>query len=155
MMREAVVAIEDARFLDHPGIDLDPYRRHLRLLKTDAGDRIATLRRGMSENEAVARVLADTIASRHGYAGDHDTYDDPQNADLIRVIDRRRGLPARHLGHRPGRGGQGRRDRDAGQRTAEGSRGASAADRGDDRRLPSRRLLRALPGAREIGRAHV
>ena len=79
--------------LDHPAIDLDPYLQHLDQLEADARERIPSLRRGMSEAESVARVLADTIANRHGYMGDNDTFDDPQNADIIRVIDRRRGLP--------------------------------------------------------------
>ena len=79
--------------LDHPGIDLAPYIQHLDQMEADARERIPALRRGMSETEAIARILSDTIANRHGYAGDHDTFDDPQNADLIRVIDRRRGLP--------------------------------------------------------------
>lgn len=79
--------------LDHPGIDLAPYLQHLDQMEADARERIPALRRGMSEAEAIARILSDTIGSRHGYAGDHDTFDDPQNADLIRVIDRRRGLP--------------------------------------------------------------
>ena len=48
------------------------------------------IRRGMSEIDAIARALSDTIATRHGYAGDQATFDDPQNGDLIRVIDRRR-----------------------------------------------------------------
>jgi regulator of sirC expression with transglutaminase-like and TPR domain len=79
--------------LDHPGINLAPYIQHLDQMEADARERIPALRRGMSETEAIARILSDTIANRHGYAGDHDTFDDPQNADLIRVIDRRRGLP--------------------------------------------------------------
>jgi regulator of sirC expression with transglutaminase-like and TPR domain len=79
--------------LDHPAIDLTPYLQHLDQMETDARERIPALRRGMSESEAIARILADTIANRHGYAGDNETFDDPQNADLIRVIDRRRGLP--------------------------------------------------------------
>lgn len=79
--------------LDHPRVDLAPYRDHLDKLATDARETMNMLRRGMNENEALARVLADTIATRHGYAGDNTTFDDPQNADLIRVIDRRRGLP--------------------------------------------------------------
>jgi regulator of sirC expression with transglutaminase-like and TPR domain len=33
------------------------------------------------------------MAERHGYSGDRQTYDDLQNANLMRVIDRRRGLP--------------------------------------------------------------
>ena len=79
--------------LDHNGIELKPYRDHLAKLAEDARATFVSLRRGMNEIEALARVLADTIAVRHGYAGDTATFDDPQNADLIRVIDRRRGLP--------------------------------------------------------------
>jgi regulator of sirC expression with transglutaminase-like and TPR domain len=79
--------------LDHSGIDLKPYREHLTKLADDARASFTSLRRGMSEIDALARVLADTIAVRHGYSGDTATFDDPQNADLIRVIDRRRGLP--------------------------------------------------------------
>jgi regulator of sirC expression with transglutaminase-like and TPR domain len=37
-------------------------------------------------------VLAGVLA-RFGYAGDQDTYEDPANANLIRVTERRRGLP--------------------------------------------------------------
>jgi regulator of sirC expression with transglutaminase-like and TPR domain len=79
--------------LDHRAVDLAPYRDHLAKLAEDARAGLAALRRGMSETDALARSLADTIAVRHGYAGDSATFDDPQNADLIRVIDRRRGLP--------------------------------------------------------------
>jgi len=38
-------------------------------------------------------ALSAAIAGRLGYRGDADTYDDLANADLIRVIERRRGLP--------------------------------------------------------------
>lgn len=38
-------------------------------------------------------ALAAGIAGRLGYRGDSETYDDLDNADLIRVIERRRGLP--------------------------------------------------------------
>lgn len=79
--------------LDHPNLDLAPYFEHLEQLEADARERVVALRKGMSENEAIARVLADTVANKHGYMGDNDTFDDPQNADIIRVIDRRRGLP--------------------------------------------------------------
>lgn len=79
--------------LDHPQIDLTPYRSHLNQLADDARIHLAALRRGMAETLALARALADTIGTRHGYVGDNATFDDPQNADLIRVIERRRGLP--------------------------------------------------------------
>jgi regulator of sirC expression with transglutaminase-like and TPR domain len=75
------------------GIDLEPYREHLARIAADARDSFASLRRGMSVNDAAARVLVDIISSRHGYVGDSTNYDDPRNADLIQVIDRRRGLP--------------------------------------------------------------
>ncbi len=37
--------------------------------------------------------LAALIHAQHGYAGDRDTYDDLDNANLLTVIERRRGLP--------------------------------------------------------------
>jgi regulator of sirC expression with transglutaminase-like and TPR domain len=40
-----------------------------------------------------AEALSDLLATRHGYVGDTENYDDPANANLIRVIERRRGLP--------------------------------------------------------------
>ena len=43
--------------------------------------------------EARATALATVIHGEFGYTGDTQTYDDLQNADLIRVIDRRKGLP--------------------------------------------------------------
>lgn len=83
----------DLAALDHLGLDLAPYRDHLRQLADDAREGYVSVRRGMAEVPAAARALADTIGVRHGYQGDNATFDDPQNADLIRVIDRRRGLP--------------------------------------------------------------
>jgi len=79
--------------LDHPEIDLAPYRDHFERLADDANETMQALRRGMSTTDAAVRALVDTIGVRHGYVGDATTYDDPQNADLIRVIDRKRGLP--------------------------------------------------------------
>jgi regulator of sirC expression with transglutaminase-like and TPR domain len=38
-------------------------------------------------------VLAEVIHGRFGYAGDTESYDDLANANLIRVTERRRGLP--------------------------------------------------------------
>jgi regulator of sirC expression with transglutaminase-like and TPR domain len=47
----------------------------------------------MTSTRDAAHVLSHILAGRFGYDGDRLTYDDPQNADLIRVIARRRGLP--------------------------------------------------------------
>jgi regulator of sirC expression with transglutaminase-like and TPR domain len=43
--------------------------------------------------EGRRRVLAELLHGRLGYAGDSETYDDPANANLISVVERRRGLP--------------------------------------------------------------
>ncbi len=43
--------------------------------------------------EARARLLAEVLVGAHGYRGDRETYDDLANADLVRVIERKRGLP--------------------------------------------------------------
>jgi regulator of sirC expression with transglutaminase-like and TPR domain len=75
--------------LDHPGVDLDPYRDYLDRL----ADQLAALGRSAFGAEAQARALAELIGGAHGFAGDRLAYDHPDNADLIRVIDRRRGLP--------------------------------------------------------------
>lgn len=75
--------------LDHPGVDLQPYRGHFNELAQASAARLGPAR----TPQAVAAVLADVIANTHGYFGDSISYDDLQNADLIRVIDRRRGLP--------------------------------------------------------------
>lgn len=75
---------------DHD-VPLAPYRAHLAEMAQDVG---AAAPRGAACTAArQAQALAETISGRHGYAGDALTYDDPDNADLLRVIDRRKGLP--------------------------------------------------------------
>jgi len=75
--------------IDRPRVSLDRYRRHLDDL---AGD---TARLAIDADDVVSRVsvLADVLGNAYGYEGDRVTYDDLQNANLMRVIDRRRGLP--------------------------------------------------------------
>jgi regulator of sirC expression with transglutaminase-like and TPR domain len=75
--------------LDHAGHDTTPYREHLADVARSAK---AEMRIAVSVEDA-AQALANVIAGRFGYDGDRLTYDDPQNADLMAVIDRRRGLP--------------------------------------------------------------
>jgi regulator of sirC expression with transglutaminase-like and TPR domain len=76
--------------LDAPDSDLAPYRRHLAELASDLGDLALA---GDDTLDARASALRQVIAGRHRYVGDRRTYDDLDNANLIRVIDRRRGLP--------------------------------------------------------------
>jgi regulator of sirC expression with transglutaminase-like and TPR domain len=83
-------AIQLAR-VDAPGSDWHAAHRHLSDLAQGAVHLAAAM--GRENLTARAEALADFLVSRHGYAGDADTYDDPANANLIRVIERRRGLP--------------------------------------------------------------
>jgi regulator of sirC expression with transglutaminase-like and TPR domain len=74
--------------LDRPRVALGRYRDHVASLCESVaaaadGDRVA------DRVAAINRILFET----EGYDGDRLTYDDLQNANLIRVIDRRRGLP--------------------------------------------------------------
>ncbi len=86
VLDEAALALA---LLDHPETDLDPYHQTL--------DEIATcLRLVGSDAETAAdqaEALSAVLAAEFDLLGDDATYDDPDNADLIRVLDRRRGLP--------------------------------------------------------------
>lgn len=73
--------------IDAPEADLEAVRMHLAMLGTEAA------RFRDTAPEMRAGRLAALLAGRHGYAGDAETYDDPANANLIRVVERRRGLP--------------------------------------------------------------
>src|SRR5258706_11290456 len=74
--------------LDHPGKPLITYTTHLEEI-SDGASRAANI--GMRTEDAV-HILSMILAG-HGYDGDRLNYDDPRNADLIGVIERRRGLP--------------------------------------------------------------
>ncbi len=84
---EAALALAS---LERKQVGLERYRDHLSALCRDvataAGSSLATLAGRIA-------ALNETIIGQHGYRGDADTYDDLQNANLMRVIDRRRGLP--------------------------------------------------------------
>jgi regulator of sirC expression with transglutaminase-like and TPR domain len=75
--------------LDHSGRPLGPYQAHL----AEIADHARAEAKMATTVEDGARALATLLVGRYGYDGDRMRYDDPQNADLITVIDRRRGLP--------------------------------------------------------------
>ncbi|MEE9480443.1 MAG: transglutaminase-like domain-containing protein [Kiloniellales bacterium] len=78
--------------INDPKAPLERYRHHLSLLVRDTADLGARL--GAADSlEARARALQAILAERYEYRGDQNTYEDLQNANLLRVIDRRRGLP--------------------------------------------------------------
>jgi regulator of sirC expression with transglutaminase-like and TPR domain len=83
---EAALALAS---FDRPRVALARYNRHLKTLAQDVGRRAGSA----LDLEARANALNEIILLKHGYSGDELTYDDLQNANLMRVIDRRKGLP--------------------------------------------------------------
>ena len=83
---EAALALAS---VERAGADLGHYRDHLRLLARDVGRHAGT----QGDLAAHARALNEIILLKYGYSGDELTYDDLQNANLMRVVDRRKGLP--------------------------------------------------------------
>ncbi|MCP5381144.1 MAG: hypothetical protein H6912_02125 [Kordiimonadaceae bacterium] len=75
--------------LDRPGVSLQKYRHHLEIIKLD----MATEGQDAISAEERAAALTEVMWARHEYKGDDEFYDDLQNANLMSVIDRRRGLP--------------------------------------------------------------
>lgn len=75
--------------VDRPLVALDRYEEHLDLL---AGD-VARAAAGAESIADCVEALNQVMYDAYGYQGDRRTYDDLQNANLMRVIDRRRGLP--------------------------------------------------------------
>ncbi len=75
--------------LDHDEIDVGPYEDIL----SDMASRLDEVGADAADASERAACLAQVLAGEFGFTGDAVTYDDPDNADLIRVIDRLRGLP--------------------------------------------------------------
>lgn len=75
--------------IDRPRVPLDRYEDHLELLAAD----VAREAGGTESLDTAVAALNQVIYDAHGYRGDRRTYDDLQNANMMRVIDRRRGLP--------------------------------------------------------------
>jgi regulator of sirC expression with transglutaminase-like and TPR domain len=78
--------------MDRPGVPLERYRQDLAVMNVTIAEILSTLSPDASIEMRVAcvsRVLSEDL----GYEGDTSTYDDPQNANLMRVMDRRKGLP--------------------------------------------------------------
>ncbi|MEO1191586.1 MAG: transglutaminase-like domain-containing protein [Pseudomonadota bacterium] len=73
--------------LDRPGVPLARYQAHL----AELAESLATAAKASSEDPVT--LLNRLLFETYGYAGDQATYDDLQNANLLRVIDRKRGLP--------------------------------------------------------------
>ena len=74
---------------DFPSEPLDPFQEHLDHLAIDLSGAVGDV----DHVQDMASALSEVLFRIHGYAGDTETYDDIQNANLMRVIDRRKGLP--------------------------------------------------------------
>jgi regulator of sirC expression with transglutaminase-like and TPR domain len=83
---EAALALAS---FERPRVGPARYREHLQLLARDVGRHPGAA----GDAAARARALNDIILLKYGYSGDALTYDDLQNANLMRVVDRRKGLP--------------------------------------------------------------
>jgi regulator of sirC expression with transglutaminase-like and TPR domain len=90
---ERVLPIAEAALalaaFERPRVALGRYKDHLRLLARDVGRRPGAT----GDLAARAEALNEVILLKYGYSGDELSYDDLQNANLMRVVDRRKGLP--------------------------------------------------------------
>ena len=81
--------------VNYEGRNLERYFHHLNVLAEDVGVRHKELLDTGSNDDSETRVAAlkHALVEQHGYIGDSENYDDLQNADMIAVIDRVKGLP--------------------------------------------------------------
>jgi len=78
--------------MDRPGVPVGRYRDILSKMTEAVADLVASLGSDAGPEEQAAQVSR-ILAEEHGFAGDSATYDDPRNANLMLVLDRRKGLP--------------------------------------------------------------
>lgn len=87
------IALQFAR-IDAPGADWQAAARSLSALAQAAVAAAAANPDADGGNAEQRRLtLAEVLHTRFGLSGDTETYDDPANANLIQVLERRRGLP--------------------------------------------------------------
>ncbi|MHB1204369.1 MAG: SirB1 family protein [Rhodospirillaceae bacterium] len=79
---------------DHPAADLQIYRDHLQsLAKAVAAAADTSGLDADAAPEDMAEILRRVLVDDFRYLGDDETYNDLDNANLMRVIERRKGLP--------------------------------------------------------------
>lgn len=93
LVDEAEIELDKAALeiaaLDHPGTDVSGCLELLDEMAERLRARAAFARNPAQQGARLAQVLG----LEYGFEGDRETYDDPANADLISVLERRRGLP--------------------------------------------------------------
>ncbi|MCF8473821.1 MAG: transglutaminase-like domain-containing protein [Emcibacter sp.] len=75
--------------LDRPGVSFQKYEHHLEILALD----LFAENHGLNSAKERAGALSTVLFERHDYTGNVDYYDDLQNANLMSVIDNRKGFP--------------------------------------------------------------
>jgi regulator of sirC expression with transglutaminase-like and TPR domain len=75
--------------LDRPEKGLAPFRSHL----AELIEAVRVESHFARHAQSAAHTLSSIIAAHYGYEGERENYDDPQNANMMAVIERRRGLP--------------------------------------------------------------
>jgi regulator of sirC expression with transglutaminase-like and TPR domain len=78
--------------LDRPGKAFGQYLDHLERLAAEVAEAARALDAGKDLSRRV-EALRGVFAERHRYRGDEESYDDPANANMMSVIERRQGLP--------------------------------------------------------------
>lgn len=81
--------------LDQPGISVERYVHHMKVLADDVQAKYLDLVRdgGVENVEVRLAALKDVISDQHDYIGDNQSYDSLENSSLIRVIERAKGIP--------------------------------------------------------------
>jgi regulator of sirC expression with transglutaminase-like and TPR domain len=96
---DAAIDLAEAALLcaahERGNLDLGPSRQHLAEIAGAMKQAAALdgLKPGDDKLEACCDALRYVLAEKFGYRGDEETYDDLRNADLVEVMQRRRGLP--------------------------------------------------------------
>ncbi len=81
--------------IESPGISIERFQNHIKKLEEEVAARHALLIKEGAVDDAATQLAAlkHIIADQHEYIGDENTYDDLQNVNLMRVIERRKGMP--------------------------------------------------------------
>lgn len=81
--------------IERSGLSMDRYFNHLKKLGEEVGARHEELIKAGADDSAETQLAAlkHVLADKHGYGGDETDYDNLENASLIGVIDRAKGMP--------------------------------------------------------------
>ena len=79
----------------HPKRSMDRYINHIEQIRQKTGERFNELLEAGADDSAGTRLAAlkHVIYDEYGYDGNRENYENIDNADLVEVIDKRKGLP--------------------------------------------------------------